>query len=251
MTHITITIYPPESVPRSTLLPPFRTPAAGKFARFKRDEELEKFDFNSRVVQKNYKHGALPATVPLDGKPDFMPLSREWQELQFDCLVWQAGGTMTHDQLIEAWKSATMHSRALNDQHAWDFPHEKNGVQYAGFHDYILGMNVDAGDVCQRGLSMAGNICEIMYGSTFKTLSLGLPAPKIETIWGNHALIWWATETDKPNWFDGGRINTTSRWPQLGTLGVPFLNISPLGTNTVSADRIASISNNSTFSPYT
>lgn len=236
-----------------TLLPPFETPSSGRIFRFLRDEELASHNYRSRVVAKNYKKGALPATVMLDGKPDFVPLTRPFQELWFECLKWQAGGTMTHDELIDAWKDATMHSRALNDQHAWDFPHEYRGIQYAGYHDYILGVNINARDVSQRRLSMAGNIgLALTKGNkvSFKAIDLSKPAPKIETIWGNHTLVWFATETNRPNWWDGGRVDVTGRWPQLGKLGVPYLNVSPTGINYVANTKIAYIGNNVSFSPY-
>lgn len=236
--NITVSITPAQPV--HTLLPPFRIPSGGRFIRFKRDEELESLDYKSRVVGMNYKRGALPATVMLNAKPDFKPLNKEWQELWFQCLVWQAGGTMTHDQLLDAWKDTTMHSRALTDQHSRE----------QGYRDWILGINMTGPDMEQRGLSTVGNIAEKLYGTTFKTLDLNKPVPKIETIWGNHALIWWATETDRPNWWDGGRLDVTGRWPQLGKLGVPFLNISFGGTNSAMSDRIAPIENNVEFSPY-
>jgi hypothetical protein len=235
-------VVPPTPPPASyhTKLPPFTTPAIGKFIRFKYDEELDMFDFKSRTAWMGYKHGALPATVPLNARPDFMPLSRAWQELWFECLVWQAGGTMTHDELLEAWKSITMHSRALTDQHSRE----------QGYRDWILGVNMTGKDMEQRGLSMAGNIAEKLYGTTFKTLDLNQPVPLIEKIWGNNTLIWWATETDKPNWWDGGRVNVTGRWPQLGKLGTPFLNISFGGLNNTMKERIAPIDNLKSFSPY-
>lgn len=225
-----------------TLLPPFKTPTTGNIKRFKFDHELYYFDFKSRVVQQNYKDGALPATVKLDGSAefDFMPLSRGWQELWFELLVWQAGGTMTHDQLLEAWRSTTMDSRALTDQHSRE----------NGYRDYILGVNMTGKDMCQRRLSMAGNIGDYLYGTTFKALDMSRPAPRIDYIWGNHTLVWWAAESDRPYWYNGNRQDVNGRWPQLGKLGVPFLNLSPDGKNVVKAEAVAPLANNIEFSPY-
>ncbi len=236
-----------------TLLPPFQTPRTGKIIQFRFDEELEMLNFKSRVVVKNYKWGGLPATVILSGKPDFVPLSRPWQELWFEAIKWQANGAYTHDQLLDVWKSVTMHARAFTDQHSWDYPHDEKGKMYSGFHDYILGCNVDAKDVAQRRLACAGNIAVQINGgkkASFRALDLNKPAPKIETIWGDYTKIWWATETNRPWWFLGFKRDVTSSWPQLGDLGVPFLNIAPGGINYVDSVRIRKLKNGIPFSPY-
>jgi len=237
-----------------TLLPPFITPVGGRLIQFKNDNELEMFNFKSRVVGKNYKNGALPSTVILTGKPDFISLTREWQELWFEAIKWQAGGRYTQEQLLDIWKSVTMHSRAFTDRHSWDYPNEYRGVHYNGFRDYILGINILSRDISQRRLSCSGNIAVMISGGNkvaFKALDLSNKAPIIDKIWGNHTLIWWATESDRPNWYDGGRKDITGRWPQLGELGVPFLNISPRGINYVSNNRVRKIVGNTLFSPYT
>lgn len=237
-------------VDKKTITTPFITPSSGKLFRFLRDEETSTlgFDFKSRVVSKNYKRGALPATVQLDGTTDFIPLTKEYQELWFECLKWQASGMMTHDELLEAWKSVTMHSRALTDLHSRE----------QGYRDWILGVNMTGKDMEQRLLSTAGNIGEALWGGTrvtFKAIDLSKPAPKIENIWGNPTLVWWATETDRPNWYEGGKIDINGRWPQIHDslghkLGVPFLNVSPYGLNYVPSTRIEYIKNNVLYTPY-
>lgn len=230
------------------LFPPFVTPARGDIIQFLRDEELEEWRFKSRVVKKGYKGDGLPATVHLTGKPDFVSLSRSWQELWFELIKWQDNGASSYDRLIEIWKDVTLDRRALTDQHAWNTPNKG----FSGYHDYILGTNVLARDVSQKRLGMAGNIAIALTRGkkiSFAALSLAQPCPRIENIWGDHTKIWWATVSDRPNWFDGGKIDVTRPWPQIKN-GVPFLNISPIGINSVDIGLIRRLGNTTSFSPY-
>jgi hypothetical protein len=231
------------------LLPPFVTPQDGKIIQFRSDKELKEWDYKSRVVGKNYKFGALPSTIHLDGKPDYIPLTEPWQRLAFELIKWQDNGRNTHENLLEAYKSVYLDRRALTDRHAWDTPN--NG--FSGYHDYVLGTNVKAKDVAQLRLAMSGNIARALTRGkkiTFAAFATSQPCPRIENIWGDHTKIWWATESDRPGWFRGGRIDFTGYWPQLGKYGVPFLNISPDGLNYVRSDKIRWLENNIEFSPY-
>ena len=221
---------PPPSARRSDV---FEVSDVGKYYRFRHDYER---------MGKPRSRIAIPETVPvtaIGSKDDFVPLTKEWQEFWFGLLVRSAEGSMTHDELLEAWTSLTINRRALTDRHSVE----------NGFADHILGINTSAPPMAIKTLAMGGNICKSKSGYVMETLNGSQPPPKIDDVWGKHHLILWATEltcNKLPN-----KTYQVGRFPQLnGIYGVPYPFVSPNGAVRVNAGSVEKIKNGALWSPY-
>jgi len=218
----------------------FIVPAQGLYYQMLHDYEYLD-NHKPRAFRK-----AMPETVPLLDKTQFIPLNRAWQEFWFGLLVKSADGTMTDQELLEAWASLTANHRAFTDKHS---------ANEDGYRDYILDLNRGSKkDMAIKTLSCGGNIIRVTQTGPrvyFKTLDIRENPPKISEVWGDWTVIHWATECVRfPEKGYPDHSYMVGRFPQLIGKGVPFPIISATGVNSVFRNRVKPALNWSTWSPY-
>lgn len=236
------------------LLNYFMVPDDGIYWQAKHDFQTSFWNFlprshkRNKDFKRNAPASALPETVPLKGpaKKDFTPMSEEYQWLWFDLLVLAAGGTRTHAEMLDIWRSITEQSRALTDGLTRESlnPHR----------DYVLGEQLDAfKDMGIKYLTCGGNVVEQQVRSgwdiTIRAIDTRKPAPRAKDIWGDSAIVHFATESTMLE-LDGWNNWQVSRWTWNRPYGVPFPLLSADGTFIVHPDRFHPISNGKEYSWY-
>lgn len=219
------------------------------------DYETAAWEYKPRSIKLNYKkdppYNALPEMIPLklvapDGsidKGEFTDLNEAWQWFWFDLLVKSCGGTKSDAEMKQIWYDVTVQSRGLTDNHSRE----------TGYTDYVLGVNLDANrPMGIKALSSGGNMAKQLskYGTqiTIEALDTRKAPPKVDDIWGDWSLIWWATEettVQRPDktWMVG-------RWSYLKPFGVPFPVVSGSGKLIADASRFDKVDAGRTISPY-
>ena len=217
----------------------FTIPATGTFVQLKHDYEWRP-NHKPRAFRR-----AMPETVPMLNKEQFVPLNKEWQWFWFELLIKASQGNMRDCELIAAWASLTCDKRAFTDRHA---------VQN-GFADYILGKNLGAKPISIKTISCGGNILQTdgRKGMRvfFRTLDVRESPPLVDEIWNDRAVIHFATECVR--YPEKGYPNKTylvDKFPQLLGMDVPFPIVSTNGINATWRLRTKPILNWQQFSPY-